>query len=149
MGIFDFRDPNKRKKKTATISIQCNCNEVSINNTVINFPTNYSVLKNILGEASRIEAIKYSKNSVYLWDELGIYCSTINPEKMLMLLLVIDNRYGLGFQPKNNFTGQVLLDGKFLESEIQCEDIDRPYIVKSINKDNKQVAIILGWKPNI
>lgn len=68
-----------------------------------------------------------------------------------MLLLVIDNQYGLGSQPKNNFTGKVLLDGAFLENETQCVDIDRPYtyIIRSISKDNKQVAIILGWKSNI
>ncbi|MEP0266634.1 hypothetical protein [Dokdonia sp.] len=149
MGIFDFRDPNKRRKKIATITVHCNLNEVSINTTTINFPTNYTTLKEILGDATRIEAIKHTNNSVYLWDELGIYCSTTSPEKMLMLLLVVDNRYGLGYQPKNNFKGTVLIDGKPLESTIQDVGADRPYMIRSISKENKQVAIALGWNPVI
>ena len=88
MGIFDFRDPNKRRKRIETITIQCDLNEIRINNANISFPTNYAVLKSILGEASRIEPISQTKNNVYLWDNLGIYSSTADPEKMLMLLLL-------------------------------------------------------------
>jgi len=149
MGIFDFRDINKRKKKNDTIIIQCDPNEVHINNTVISFPTTYSILKNIIGEASRIEAVKQTKTKVYLWDDLGIYCSTADPEKMLMLLLVEDNRYGLGHQPLNNFTGNVFIDGEPMVKTIQNVHEDRPYMIRSIIKDHKQVAIALGWNPSV
>ncbi|WP_066224171.1 DUF7738 domain-containing protein [Formosa haliotis] len=100
MGLFDFRDPSKRKKRNQDITIACLTHAVYINDTEISFPTTYTTLKSIFGEANRIESIKQSKNQVYLWDELGIYCSSPSPDKMLMLLLVQDNRYGLGHQPK-------------------------------------------------
>lgn len=149
MGIFDFRDPNKRKKKRETIHIKCDFTEIHINDVLVSFPTNYTTLKNILGEASRIEPINQTKNNVYLWDDLGIYCSTNNPEKMLMLLFVEDNRYGLGHQPLNNFTGNIMVDGEAMENTIQNVDIDRPYMIRSIIKEDKQVAIALGWNPGV
>jgi len=149
MGIFDFRDPKKRKKKRATISIACNPQQILINNTLISFPTNYNALKNIFGEASRIEPIKQTKNNVYLWDELGIYCSSPDPEKMMMLLLVEDNRYGLGHQPKSNFRGTVLIDGSSMDTSLDNVGVDRPYMIRSIIKDKHQVAIALGWNPGI
>lgn len=149
MGLFDFRDPNKRKKKKEITSIQCDPEEIHINNIVITFPTTYATLKNILGEASRIEPIKQTKNKVYLWDDLGIYCSTANPEKMLMLLLVEDNRYGLGHQPLKNFKGDIEIDGESIEKNIQNVTIDRPYMIRSIVKDTKQVAVALGWNPGV
>lgn len=147
MGLFDFRDPSKRKKKASTVSIECGPKEIHINNTLISFPTNYNTLKSIFGEASRIEPIKQTNNNVYLWDSLGIYCSSNNPEKMLMLLFVEDNRYGLGHQPKNNFAGTVFIDGKPIDSSLSDVGIDRPYMIRSIIKENKQVAIALGWNP--
>lgn len=149
MGIFDFRNPNKRKKERETVIIKCDSKEIHINNVTISFPTNYTTLKNILGEATRIEPTKQTKNKVYLWDDLGIYCSTNDPEKMLMLLLVEDNRYGLGHQPLNNFTGDILIDGKPIENSIQNVDVDRPYMIRSIIKENKQVAVALGWNPGV
>lgn len=149
MGIFDFRDPSKRKVKRDTIIIKCDLKEVYINNTPIRFPTNYTTLKSILGEATRIEPIKQTKNKVYLWDDLGIYCSSNDPEKMLMLLLVEDNRYGLGHQPKTNFIGAILIDGEPMENTLQNVDVDRPYMLRSIIKENKQVAVALGWNPGV
>jgi len=149
MGIFDFRDPNKRKKKTSTLVIACDLKEIRINNAPISFPTNYTTLKSILGEASRIEPIKQTKSNVYLWDDIGIYCSTADPEKMLMLLLVEDNRYGLGHQPKSSFVGDVKIDGVDISTNLNSVGNDRPYIIRSIIKDNKQVAIALGWNPGV
>jgi len=148
MGIFDFRDLNKRKKKTQTIGIECTTTEVFLNKIPISFPTKYSIIKNILGDATRIEPIKQTKNRVYLWDDLGIYCSTADPEKMLMFLLVEDNRYGLGHQPLKNFTGSVSIDGKPMEETIQNVGLERPYMIRAISKDDKQVAIALGWNPS-
>ncbi len=149
MGIFDFRDPSKRKKKNPSIAVECTATEIFLNNTSITFPTNYTVLKNILGEASRIEPIKNTNNNVYLWDDIGIYCSTANPDKMLMLLLVEDNRYGLGHQPLKNFEGNVLIDGKPIAENIQNVDVNRPYMIRSIIKEKKQVAIAIGWNPGV
>jgi hypothetical protein len=147
MGIFDFRDPSKRRKKTANVIIECDPHGIRINNSPISFPTSYSILKDILGDASRIEPLKQTTNRVYLWDELGIYCSCPNPEKMLMLLLVVDNRYGLGHQPKSNFTGKVLIDGEAMDTALDNVGLDRPYIIRSVIKDSKQVAIAVGWNP--
>ncbi len=149
MGIFDFRDPNKRKTKKSTIIIKCDLKEIRINNSSISFPTTYNILKTIFGDATRIEPIKQTKNKVYLWDDLGIYCSSADPEKMLMLLLVEDNRYGLGHQPKKNFTGTVQIDGEDINTSLKNVDIDRPYMIRSIIKENKQVAIALGWNPGV
>jgi len=149
MGIFDFRDPNKRRKEKGTVIIKCDPKGIRINNSSISFPTNYNILKTIFGDATRIEPIKQTKNKVYLWDELGIYCSSPDPEKMLMLLLVEDNRYGLGHQPKNNFTGTVQIDGEDMNTTLKNVDIDRPYIIRSVIKENKQVAIALGWNPGV
>ncbi len=149
MGIFDFRDPSKRKKKTGSVIIECDPKAIRINNSSISFPTSYNIIKNILGDATRIEPIKQTKNSVYLWDELGIYCSSADPEKMLMLLLVEDNRYGLGHQPKSNFTGTVLIDGEPMDTTLENVGNDRPYIIRSVIKDKKQVAIAIGWNPGI
>ncbi|TQD36290.1 DUF7738 domain-containing protein [Haloflavibacter putidus] len=149
MGIFDFRDPNKRKKKKSTIKIHCDPQSVLVNNTEVQFPTTYKHLKDILGDPDRIEAIRNSKNKVYLWDELGIYCSAPDPEKMLMLLLVEDNRYGLGQQPKKNFMGKVFIDEKPIEDNLQNVGEDRPYMIRAIIKDDKRVAIALGWNPGV
>ncbi len=149
MGIFDFRDPSKRKKKEATVIIQCDPKEIRINNSPISFPTSYNIIRGILGDATRIEPITQTTNKVYLWDELGIYCSCPDPEKMLMLLLVEDNRYGLGHQPKSNFTGKVLIDGEAMEITLDKVGQDRPYIIRSVIKENKQVAIALGWNPGV
>jgi hypothetical protein len=66
---------------------------------------------------------------------------------MLMLLLVEDNRYGLGHQPKNNFTGTILIDGKPIDTAINDVGMDRPYMIRSIIKEKKQVAIAIGWNP--
>lgn len=148
MGIFDWRNPNNRKKKKEKVTIECDKDFIIINNEAISFPTNYSIIKSILGEASRIESIQQTKNKVYLWDELGIYCSTNDPDKMLMLLLVQDNRYGLGHQPLNNFTGDILIDGDTIERNIDNVGEDRPYMLRSIIKEGKQVAVALGWNPN-
>ncbi|SHG55563.1 DUF7738 domain-containing protein [Winogradskyella jejuensis] len=147
MGIFDWRNPNNRKAKKEVVTIECDQDFIIINNEAISFPTNYSILKSIIGEASRIEAVKQTNNKVYLWDELGVYCSTNSPEKMMMLLLVEDNRYGLGHKPKNNFNGNVLIDGLPLEEGINNVNEDRPYMIRAINKDNKRVAVALGWNP--
>lgn len=148
MGIFDWRNPNNRKtNERKNVTIECDKNFIVINNEAISFPTNYSILKSILGEASRIEPVKQTNNKVYLWDELGIYCSTNNPEKMLMLLLVEDNKYGLGHQPKKNFKGNVVIDNRPLEEGINNVNEDRPYMIRAINKDDKRVAIALGWNP--
>jgi hypothetical protein len=147
MGIFDWRNPNNRKTKKEEITIECEQDFIVINNEAISFPTSYSILKSIIGEASRVEPIKQTNNNVYLWDELGIYCSTNNPKKMLMLLLVEDNRYGLGHQPKKNFSGTVSIDGKSLDQGIAGVNEDRPYMIRAINKDNKRVAVALGWNP--
>jgi len=149
MGIFDFRDPNKRRKEKGTVIIKCDPKGIRINNSSISFPTNYNILKTIFGDATRIEPINQTKNKVYLWDELGIYCSSPDPEKMLMLLLVEDNRYGLGHQPKNNFTGTVQIDGEDMNTTLKNVDNDRPYIIRSVIKENKQVAIALGWNPGV
>jgi hypothetical protein len=149
MGIFDFRDPNKRRKEKGTVIIKCDPKGIRINNSSISFPTNYNILKTIFGDATRIEPINQTKNKVYLWDDLGIYCSSPDPEKMLMLLLVEDNRYGLGHQPKNNFTGTVQIDGEDMNTTLKNVDIDRPYIIRSVIKENKQVAIALGWNPGV
>ena len=149
MGIFDFRNPSKRKKRGNEVSIQCDPKEILVNTTVISFPTTYEVLKTVFGEASRIEPITQTKNKVYLWDDLGIYCSSDNPEKMLMLLLVLDNRYGLGHQPTKNFTGNVLIDGQDIDISLKNVGTDRPYIIRSIIKETTQVAIALGWNPGI
>jgi|GEM_PF-2289865 len=149
MGIFDFRDASKRKKKSETITVQCTAKEILLNDTPITFPTNYTTLKRILGAASRIEPIKQTKNKVYLWDDLGIYCSTADTEKMLMLLLVEDNRYGLGHQPLKNFTGIVTIDGKPITESIEQVSQYRPYMIRSIIKEDKQVAIALGWNPGV
>lgn len=147
MGLFDWRDPNKRKIKKEIVEIKCDVEKIYINNQAISFPTTYEYIKKILGEASRIESIKQTKNSVYLWDDLGIYCSTNDPEKMLMLLLVEDNRYGLGHQPKKNFTGTLFIDGESLELNFEKINDDRPYMIRAIYKDDKRVAIALGWNP--
>ncbi len=149
MGIFDFRDPNKRKKKKAAVKIHCSPQSVLVNNTAVQFPTTYNHLKDILGDPDRIEAIKNSKNKVYLWDDLGIYCSAPDPEKMLMLLLVEDNRYGLGQQPEKNFTGKVFIDEKPIEDNLQNVGENRPYMIRAIIKDEKRVAIALGWNPGV
>lgn len=149
MGIFDFRDPNKRRKEKGTVIIKCDPKGIRINNSSISFPTNYNILKTIFGDATRIEPINQTKNKVYLWDDLGIYCSSPDPEKMLMLLLVEDNRYGLGHQPKNNFTGTVQIDGEDMNTTLKNVDNDRPYIIRSVIKENKQVAIALGWNPGV
>tara|TARA_R110000744_G_scaffold369080_1_gene479164 strand:- start:418 stop:864 length:447 start_codon:yes stop_codon:yes gene_type:complete len=148
MGLFDFRDLSKRKKK-GTITIECEPDGVRINSSSISFPTSYKTLKNILGDATRVEPINQTNSKVYLWDELGIYCSSNNPDKMLMLLLVEDNRYGLGHQPKNNFTGTVLIDGEAMDISLEKVSNDRPYIIRSVIKEKKQVAIALGWNPGI
>ena len=66
-----------------------------------------------------------------------------------MLLLVEDNRYGLGHQPLKNFTGDILIDGEPIENNIQNVDVDRPYMIRSIIKENKQVAVALGWNPGV
>ena len=149
MGIFDFRDPNERKEKTSTLSIACDISEIRINNEHISFPTNYNTLKALLGEATRIEPIQQTKSKVYLWDDIGVYCSSADPEKMLMLLLVEDNRYGLGHQPKKNFTGDVQIDGEHISTSLNAVGNNRPYIIRSIIKDDKQVAIALGWNPGV
>ncbi|WP_031445299.1 DUF7738 domain-containing protein [Arenibacter algicola] len=148
MGLFDFRDLSKRKKK-GTITIECEPDGVRINSSSISFPTSYKTLKNILGDATRVEPINQTNSKVYLWDELGIYCSSADPDKMLMLLLVEDNRYGLGHQPKNNFTGTVLIDGEAMDISLEKVSNDRPYIIRSVIKEKKQVAIALGWNPGI
>lgn len=148
MGLFDFRDLSKRKKK-GTITIECEPDGVRINSSSISFPTSYKTLKNILGDATRVEPINQTNSKVYIWDELGIYCSSNNPDKMLMLLLVEDNSYGLGHQPKNNFTGTVLIDGEAMDISLEKVSNDRPYIIRSVIKEKKQVAIALGWNPGI
>ena len=148
MGLFDFRDLSKRKKK-GTITIECEPDGVRINSSSISFPTSYKTLKNILGDATRVEPVNQTNSKVYLWDELGIYCSSNDPDKMLMLLLVEDNRYGLGHQPKNNFTGTVLIDGEAMDISLEKVSNDRPYIIRSVIKEKKQVAIALGWNPGI
>lgn len=148
MGLFNFRDLSKRKKK-GTITIECEPDGVRINSSSISFPTSYKTLKNILGDATRVEPINQTNSKVYLWDELGIYCSSNNPDKMLMLLLVEDNKYGLGHQPKNNFTGTVLIDGEAMDISLEKVSNDRPYIIRSVIKEKKQVAIALGWNPGI
>lgn len=151
MGIFDFRDPKKRKKKgkKIAVNIACDSTSVKINDTPIEFPTTYENLKQVLGEASRIEPSEKTQNKVYLWDELGIYCSAPDPEKMLMLLFVEDSRYGLGHQPKNNFKGNVLVDGEALDKNIQNVDGGRPYMIRSVIKEDERVAIALGWNPAV
>lgn len=148
MGIFDWRNPDNRKEKKH-LNIKCEAEDILINDISISFPTNYDILKNILGEANRIESVKQANNDVYLWDTLGVYCSTNNPEKMLMLLLVEDNRYGLGHQPKNNFKGEVIIDGQPLEDAIDQVSENRPYMIRAIKKDGKRVAIALGWNPGL
>lgn len=146
MGIFDFRNPKKKKKKK--IIFECQPDKILINETPIKFPTSYDTLKEIFGEASRIDPLKQTTNDVYLWDELGIYCSTPDPDNVLMLMIIKDNSHDLGNQPKRNFTGSVLLDQNEIENFLPKIDQDRPYILRSIDKDDKLVALAIGWNPN-
>ncbi len=148
MGIFDFRDLSKRINKENRIVIECDSNTIRINGAELEFPTNYHAMEGILGKPDRIETVRNSKNKVYLWDTHGVYCSTATPDHMLMILLVEDNRYGLGHQPKSNFKGRVLIDGTPISEAIQHVGGDRPYMVRSIIKDQNQVAIALGWNPD-
>lgn len=148
MGIFDWRNPENRNKKNKSIIVECTANEVLINTVKVSFPTNYDTLVDVLGKASRIKPLKQTNNEVYLWDELGIYCSTNDPEKMLMLLFVEDNRYGLGHQPQKNFTGEILVDGASIEKKLGNVGLERPYMLRSIVKEGKQVAVALGWNPS-
>lgn len=149
MGIFDFRDPSKRKKKQQSISIHCDPKEIRINDNTISFPTSYTVLKDILGEASRIEPFKQTGISVYLWDDLGIYCSMPDPENILMLMLIKDNGYDLGHQPRKNFTSDLSIDGVAVTDDFPNVNPDRPYIVRALIKEQKLVAIAIGWNSKI
>lgn len=149
MGIFDFRDPNKRKKNKERISIHCDSKEIRINDTTISFPTTYNILKDILGEASRIEPFKQTGIKVYLWDNLGIYCSMPDPENILMLMLIKDNGYDLGHQPRKNFTSELIIDGVVVADEFPNVKPDRPYIVRALIKEQKLVAIAIGWNSKI
>lgn len=149
MGIFDFRDPSKRKKKKQSISIECDSKEVRINGTVVSFPTSYTNLQEILGEANRIVPFKQTGIDVYLWDDLGIYCSMPDPNNILMLMLILDNAHDLGHQPRKNFTSDLIIDGVVVENDLPNINQDRPYIVKSIKKGLKVVAIAIGWNSRV
>ncbi|MGO3182133.1 MAG: DUF7738 domain-containing protein [Aequorivita sp.] len=145
MGIFDFRDPSKRKTKQKSIRIQCDPKEVRINETTINFPTSYATLKKVFGEASRIEPFKQTGIKVYLWDDLGIYCSAPDPDNILMLMLILDNGYDLGHQPKSNFTNDLVVDGVAVVDDLPNVKPDRTNIVRALYKENKLVAVAIGW----
>lgn len=149
MGIFDFRDPSKRKKKKQSISIACDAKEVRINDSVVNFPTSYTHLTEILGEANRIVPFKQTGIKVYLWDDLGIYCSMPDPDNILMLMLILDNTHDLGHQPHKNFSSDLIIDGVVVENDLPNINQDRPYIVKSIKKGLKVVAIAIGWNSRV
>ena len=47
------------------------------------------------------------------------------------------------------FKGDILIDGESIEKNIQNVTIDRPYMIRSIVKENKQVAVALGWNPGV
>lgn len=149
MGLFDFRDIKKRHKKKETINIVCNADEVRINDTIVTFPTSYSILKELIGEASRIEPFKQTGINVYLWDELGVYCSMPDPEHILMLMLIKDNGYDLGHQPRKNFNSHLLIDGKVVTDEFPNINPNRPYIVRGLIKGQKLVAIAIGWNSKL
>lgn len=149
MGIFDFRDFTKRHKKKKQIQIDCDPLEVKINGMILAFPTTYSVLKELIGEASRIEPFKQTGIDVYLWDELGVYCSMPDPNNILMLMLIKDNSYDLGHQPRKNFIGPLTIDGKMVNEEFPNIPPDRPYIVRGLIKENKLVAIAIGWNSKL
>lgn len=150
MGIFDFRDPSKKKKKKkGSINIACDAKEVRINDTIVSFPTTYTNLQEVLGEASRIVPFKQTGSSVYLWDHLGIYCSMPDPDNILMLMLILDNTHDLGHQPRKNFTSDLIIDGVVVENDLPNINQDRPYIVKSIKKGLKVVAIAIGWNSRV
>jgi len=55
----------------------------------------------------------------------------------------------VGHQPKNNFKGEILIDGEPIKKTLQNVGIDRPYILRSIIKENKQVTVALGWNPRM
>lgn len=149
MGIFDFRDSNKRNKKKNNIQIACDSEEIRVNNTPISFPTTYDILKDIIGEATRIEPFKQTGIKVYLWDDLGIYCSMPDPEHILMLMLIKDNSYDLGHQPRKNFNSELMIDGKKVTDEFPNINPDRPYIVRGLIKEQKLVAIAIGWNSKL
>ena len=149
MGLFDFRDPTKRNKTKQHIQIECDAKDIRINDSTITFPTSYTILIEILGEASRIEPFKETGIKVYLWDELGIYCSMPDPENILMLMLIKDNGYDLGHQPRKNFTSALRIDGLEVTDEFPNVNPDRPYIVRALIKEQKLLAIAIGWNSKV
>ena len=136
------------KNESHQLVINCGRETIHINEFGIVFPTSLKTLEGILGKSSRREVVGRTNARVYLWDHLGIYCSSPNPDNLLMLMLVLNNEFGLGHQPKYNFKGSILIDGKPFEKNTDKITSKRPYIFRSIFKNNLLVAIALGWNPD-
>lgn len=154
MGIFNFRKPKKasikkQEKTRPSVHINCDKNGIQINKDRLEFPTTYDRLIEILGEANRIEDFKNTSIKVYLWDDLGIYCSAPDPNNILMMMLIKDNSYDLGHQPKQNFTSTLIVDGNEVGDEFVFIPSERPYIIRGLVRESKLAAVAIGWNSKI
>ncbi|WP_233898709.1 DUF7738 domain-containing protein [Tenacibaculum piscium] len=71
-----------KKKKAEKIIIRCDIDFITINETLLVFPTNYTTLVHILGKPDR----EIKKTNYYMfWDVHGIYCSYTNSQYILSI----------------------------------------------------------------
>ncbi|ALU75377.1 hypothetical protein [Tenacibaculum finnmarkense] len=96
-----------KKKKAEKIIIKCDIDFITINETPITFPTNYTTLVAILGKPERE---LQTTNHYLFWDIHGIYCSYTNSNHILSI-----NAYQYtnnNIKTKNIYTTKKLFKGE-------------------------------------
>lgn len=104
-----------KKKKKQVITIDCKTDKILINNKEIILPTNHQDLISILGEPTRIT--KNTDKTYIFWDDLGIFCGYVNPEKIISISFLQKIKSVTNYKPKKPFSGNLFFNNEDITNE--------------------------------
>ncbi len=95
--------------KKRYIIINCLTDEVLIDGSTLEFPTNYHTLIETFGKPNR--ELQRDKSYMF-WDSLGIICAYNNPDEILSVNFYQNNTIKSEYNTKQQFTGGLFFNSK-------------------------------------
>lgn len=130
-GAAKFEPASVRSTSTsaARTRVDLDAEGPSINGKRIKFPMVLGELAAVLGPPSRSVAMA---NTVHVWDDLGISCTTETGRQEVDLLVITINK-----QVEENSAPKRVCEGPIMLGGVEVRDIDTP---RSLNRRLKEIA---------
>lgn len=102
MGIFNKLFKGNRQEEINT-SIDISENGISIQGQLFKFPFNFNELTEIFGQPERTTTFDKSENTIYTWDNVGIYVYAKEKFEIFDISIIVADVQQYDFQPLNPF----------------------------------------------